>query len=41
MTLDKIMTIYFQKKKELSKIILEFIKDPEGKRKVKPFLDYF
>jgi predicted metal-binding transcription factor (methanogenesis marker protein 9) len=41
MSLDKIMTIYFQKKKELSKRILECIKDLEGKKKVKPFLDYF
>jgi predicted metal-binding transcription factor (methanogenesis marker protein 9) len=41
MTLDKIMTIYFQKKKELSKRILDNIQDPEGKKKVKPFLDCF
>jgi predicted metal-binding transcription factor (methanogenesis marker protein 9) len=41
MSLDKIMTIYFQKKKELSKRILECIKGLEGKKKVKPFLDYF
>lgn len=41
MALDKIMAIYFQKKKELSKRILEYIKDPEGKKKVKPFLDSF
>lgn len=39
--LGDIMRIYFQKKKELSKRILEYIKNDEGKRKVKPFLDLF
>jgi len=36
--LEEIMKIYFQKKKELSKRILECIEDPEGKRKVKQLL---
>lgn len=39
--LEEIMKIYFQKKKELSKRILECIEDPEGKRKVKPLLTLF
>ncbi|MFX0105954.1 MAG: methanogenesis marker 9 domain-containing protein [Candidatus Hodarchaeota archaeon] len=41
MDLDDIMRIYFQKKKELSKKILECIKNDEGKKKVKPFLELF
>jgi hypothetical protein len=40
-TLEEIMEIYFKKKKELSKIILEGIKSREGKEKVTPFLDLF
>ncbi len=40
-TVEDIMTTYFKKKKELSKRILEHIKDLEGKKKVKPFLDLF
>lgn len=41
LTKDNLMKIYFQKKKELSKRILENIKDPEGKKKVKAYLDLF
>ncbi|MFX0072262.1 MAG: methanogenesis marker 9 domain-containing protein [Candidatus Hermodarchaeota archaeon] len=36
---EEVMKIYFQKKKELAKIILENIKGEENKRKVKPYLD--
>ena len=39
LTKDNVMKIYFQKKKELSKRILENIKDPEGKKKVIAYLD--
>lgn len=39
--LEDIMKIYFQKKRELSKRILECIKNDEGKKKIKPFLDLF
>ena len=39
--LVNIMRIYFQKKKELSKRILESIKNIEGKEKVKPLLNLF
>jgi len=38
---EELMRIYFQKKKELAKIILEAIKDPEGRKKVKALLDLF
>ncbi|UCD01937.1 MAG: hypothetical protein JSV23_02650 [Promethearchaeota archaeon] len=41
MDLENIMKIYFQKKRELSKRILECIKNDEAKKKVKPFLDLF
>lgn len=41
MTIDEIMEIYFSKKKELARIILENIKDPDGKKKVKAYLDLF
>jgi len=41
MPLEEIMKIYFQKKKELSKRILECIEDPEGKKKVKLLLNLF
>ncbi len=41
MPMEKIMEIYFEKKKELSKKILQFIKDSDGKKKVKPYLDLF
>ena len=40
-TRDNLMKIYFQKKKELSKRILENIKDPECKNKVIEYLDLF
>lgn len=39
--IDDIMKIYFRKKKELSKRILESIKNEDGKKKIKPFLDLF
>lgn len=38
---EETMKIYFQKKKELAKIILECIQDPEGRKKVKSYLDLF
>jgi predicted metal-binding transcription factor (methanogenesis marker protein 9) len=38
---ENVMKIYFQKKKELSKIILENVKDPEGKKKVIEYFDLF
>jgi predicted metal-binding transcription factor (methanogenesis marker protein 9) len=38
---EEIMKIYFQKKKELSKKILESIRNQEGKDKIKPYLDLF
>ncbi|MHA1252121.1 MAG: methanogenesis marker 9 domain-containing protein [Candidatus Helarchaeota archaeon] len=38
---EEIMEIYFAKKKELSRRILEAIKDPEGRKKVEPFLELF
>ncbi|MFX1339110.1 MAG: methanogenesis marker 9 domain-containing protein [Promethearchaeota archaeon] len=38
---QEMMRIYFQKKKELAKIILKAIQDSEGKKKVKPLLDLF
>lgn len=41
MDLEDIMKIYFQKKKELSKRILERIKNVEGKKKIEPYLDLF
>lgn len=39
--LEDIMRIYFQKKKELSKRILESIKNIEGREKVKSLLNLF
>ncbi|MFW9899331.1 MAG: methanogenesis marker 9 domain-containing protein [Candidatus Thorarchaeota archaeon] len=41
MTKDEFMKIYFQKKRELSRIILENAKDPDDKKKVKACLDLF
>ncbi len=38
---DEMMEEYFHKKKELSKIILEQVTDPEAKKKVKPYLELF
>lgn len=34
------MQIYYKKKKELAKRILEAVLDPKGKKKVKPYLSY-
>ncbi|MFW9880340.1 MAG: hypothetical protein ACFFG0_45280 [Candidatus Thorarchaeota archaeon] len=39
--IEEIMKLYFQKKKELSKKILERVRDHEGKKKVKLFLELF
>ncbi|MFW9970021.1 MAG: hypothetical protein ACFFDF_07450 [Candidatus Odinarchaeota archaeon] len=39
--LEDIMKTYFNKKKELSRRILESIKSNEGRKKVKPFLNLF
>lgn len=39
--IEEIMKLYFQKKKELSKKILESVNDPDGKEKVKRYLDLF
>jgi len=41
LTKEKLMKLYFQKKKELSKRILESVFSHEAKTKVKPFLDLF
>jgi len=41
MILEDIMKIYFQKKKELSKKILDSIKSEEGRNEIKPYLDLF
>ena len=41
LTKDEFMKVYFQKKKELSKRILECVIDVEAKTKVKPFLELF
>ena len=38
---EEIMKLYFEKKKELSKKILESISNPEGKKKVNPYLKLF
>ncbi len=40
-TSEDIMRTYFKKKKELSKRILENVKNIEGKKKIKPLLDFF
>ena len=40
-SLEEIMKIYFKKKKELSKRILECITSVDGKKKIEPFLDLF
>jgi predicted metal-binding transcription factor (methanogenesis marker protein 9) len=40
-SVEAFMKIYFQKKRELSKIILESVKDPEAKKKVEPYLKLF
>ena len=41
MSQEEFMKLYFQKKKELSKRILEGVTDPEGKEKVKKLLELF
>ncbi|MBA7670670.1 hypothetical protein ES703_78816 [subsurface metagenome] len=41
MPIEEIMKLYFQKKKELSKKILESVKVLEGSERVKPYLDLF
>ena len=41
MPINEIMELYFQKKKELSKRILERIRNQEGKDRIKPYLDVF
>ncbi|MFX1392941.1 MAG: methanogenesis marker 9 domain-containing protein [Promethearchaeota archaeon] len=41
MTKDEFMKIYFQKKKELARIILENVKNLDCKKKVKVYLDLF
>ncbi|MHA2035975.1 MAG: hypothetical protein ACW972_01350 [Promethearchaeota archaeon] len=41
MSLEEIMKLYFQKKKELSKKILASITDQEGKDKIKELLEFF
>jgi len=38
---EQFMKLYFQKKKELSKIILESVTDPEAKKKVSEYLELF
>lgn len=40
-SLEEMMKIYFKKKKELSKRILECITSVDGKKKIEPFLDLF
>ena len=41
MAYEDIMELYFQKKRELSKRILECIKNPKGKEKIKKLLSLF
>jgi hypothetical protein len=41
MAIEDIMKVYFKKKQELSKKILECIKDPNGKKKVEELLNLF
>ncbi|MFW9826868.1 MAG: hypothetical protein ACFFEY_04520 [Candidatus Thorarchaeota archaeon] len=38
---EEIMRTYYRKKKELSKRILEYIKNVKGQHKVKPYLEFF
>jgi predicted metal-binding transcription factor (methanogenesis marker protein 9) len=40
-SVKEFMKIYFQKKKELSRKILESVKDPEARKKVEPYLILF
>ncbi len=39
--IEEILKLYFQKKRELSKKILESVNNPDGKKKVKRYLDLF
>ncbi|MFW9941283.1 MAG: hypothetical protein ACFFFT_09595 [Candidatus Thorarchaeota archaeon] len=39
--IEEIMNLYFQKKRDLSKKILERVNNPDGKEKVKGYLDLF
>jgi len=41
MILEDIMRIYYRKKRELSKRILEYVKSIKGKEKIKSLLDLF
>jgi len=41
MAIEDIMKLYFQKKKELSQRILEFVKETKNKEKVKELLNLF
>jgi predicted metal-binding transcription factor (methanogenesis marker protein 9) len=38
---EEVMKLYFEKKKELAKVILKSVNTPEGKKKVKPYLNLF
>ncbi len=40
-TKEEYMKIYYEKKKQLAKKILESVKDPQNKKKVRPYLDLF
>ncbi|MHA1913135.1 MAG: methanogenesis marker 9 domain-containing protein [Promethearchaeota archaeon] len=41
MPIEEIMELYFQKKKELSRRILESIKNQKGREKIKAYIDVF
>lgn len=38
-SMEEIMELYFRKKKQLAKRILKSVNDPEGKKKVEPYLE--
>ncbi|MFX1238094.1 MAG: hypothetical protein ACFFAS_00950 [Promethearchaeota archaeon] len=38
---EEFMKVYFQKKKELSRIILECVEDPEARKKISEYLEMF
>jgi len=40
-TKEEFMLIYFQKKKELAKLVLESVHNPIAKTKISPYLDLF
>jgi len=40
-TIEEYMKIYYEKKKQLAKKILESVKDPQNKKKVSMYLDLF